>query len=203
MNLKKSWKKLKRNYEFDWKMSLILTMALIIGSFMFYQNSVTQTIYVYEHDTTTITVTISTTTMPTTTVPTTGTTTTPILPPGTWFDLKVRIVWADWVLASEYRRAEVAVSRVSDYVCVGSHTFEKAEYGWYEYTTFRVQLNGQIYLSMMSLHDPSESGHVRYEVDYSLTSAGYFGGQYGFYDYHAPMSVDEAGWLQWEWVLLS
>lgn len=202
MNLKKRLKKIKKNYEIDWKISLILTMAIIIGGLMFAQTPA-QTIYIYEYNTSTVTVTIPTTSTTTGTT-TTGTTstTTPTIPPGTWFALEVRIVWAHWVLPEDYRRAEVSISRTTDYVCIGSHLFEKTESNsWFRYNTFAVELNAYVLLSMMSIHDAGEYGTPRYNIDYTSIQAGYWSGQLGFYDYHAP-SAGEAGWIQYTWVEL-
>ena len=77
--LKKKLRNFKRQYSIDWKMSAIITMAFIIGSFMFAYEPITQVLYEYREGPPTIYWTLPTTS-PTTTTPTTPptTTTTPV-----------------------------------------------------------------------------------------------------------------------------
>jgi hypothetical protein len=207
-NLKKAKKNLQKSRKALFTMKgkkpyqylFVLLIALIIGGAFMLSGGITFNFYGADNQNTTTTTTYWTS--PTSTQTTTSPTTTYTHPEGTWFYLKVMIMWNAWVDPTDYRRIEVDISQL-DYVNIGSHTFEKTESNsWYQYTTFAVKLDSQVLISMFSLHDPGEYGTSRYSIDYTTISAGYFGGQFEFFDYHAPMSAPNAGWLAYEWVEL-
>lgn len=210
-------KKIKRTknwlYSIDWKTSAIITLALTVGVLVMAGPSVqnividwgnpdVQYIYVTVPGATSTT----TTTTGTTTTTTSTTTTTTTTMAGEWYELEARIVWESWVSTDRYRNIEVGVSRMSDYVCIGSHTFARTEYNiWYHYTSFAVERDASVFLSAIPLIDGGDTFRYVVEDDpvydsYHPISAGPWSAQFSFWDDSAPMPMGPAGWIQITWV---
>lgn len=194
-NMKKTWQGLggKQNY------CAVLLFGLIVGAFVFgLYHPVQFNIIRDDYWNTTTTTTTHTTTSPitTTTTPDDG-----IPDEGTWFYLKVMFGFSDWVNVADYRDIWVGASDMA-YVGLDGYTFPRMQSDtWYTFNTFIVELDGDIYVSMMSMIDPVDmTFSYQTELDYNHISAGYFGGYIPFYDTSAPMAAGPAGNIYWEWV---